>query len=192
MLPSSRFTPPPPRSPVSAVRRLDLAARATDLGELAAELVAAGELDVEQGRTRMGAIWLRFRWVRNPTVSVPREGPGAGPNSRDRATGRSPWYFGRVRRDTVIAVIRAHLPEIRQRFGVRDLSVFGSVARDESTGTSDVDVLIEFDGPTTFDGYFGLKERLEEVLGTRVDLATPAMLKPRLKVEVEREGVRVA
>jgi hypothetical protein len=40
---------PPPRSPVSAVRRLDLAARwATDLGELAAELVAEGKLDVEQ------------------------------------------------------------------------------------------------------------------------------------------------
>jgi hypothetical protein len=42
---------PPPRTPVSAVRRLDLAARwATDLGELAAELVAEGKLDVEQGR----------------------------------------------------------------------------------------------------------------------------------------------
>lgn len=42
---------PPPRSPVSAVRRLDLAARwAADLGELAAELVAEGKLAVEQGR----------------------------------------------------------------------------------------------------------------------------------------------
>jgi hypothetical protein len=42
---------PPPSSPVSAVRRLDLAARwATDLGELAAELVAEGKLEVEQGR----------------------------------------------------------------------------------------------------------------------------------------------
>lgn len=97
-----------------------------------------------------------------------------------------------MRRDTVIAAIRDHLPELRQRFSVRGVKVFGSVARDEATGTSDVDVLVEFDGPTTFDGYFGVKERLEELLGTRVDLATPAMLKPRLKVEVEREGVRVA
>ncbi len=97
-----------------------------------------------------------------------------------------------MRRDTVIAAIHAHLGELRQRFGVRDLAVFGSVARDEATGTSDVDVLVEFAGPTTFDGYFGVKERLEEILGTRVDLATPAMLKPRLKLEVEREGVRVA
>lgn len=42
---------PPPRSPVSAIRRLDLASRwAADLGELAAELVAEGKLEVEQGR----------------------------------------------------------------------------------------------------------------------------------------------
>ena len=43
---------PPPRSPVSAVRRLDLASRwAMDLGELAAELVSEGKLDVEQTRS---------------------------------------------------------------------------------------------------------------------------------------------
>jgi hypothetical protein len=43
---------PPPSSPVSAVRRLDLAARlAMDLGELAAELVTESKLEVERGRT---------------------------------------------------------------------------------------------------------------------------------------------
>jgi hypothetical protein len=43
---------PPPSSPVSAVRRLELAARlAMDLGELAAELVCEGKLEVERGRT---------------------------------------------------------------------------------------------------------------------------------------------
>jgi hypothetical protein len=44
---------PPPRDPVSAVRRLDLASRwAMDLGELAAELVAEGKLEVEAGPAR--------------------------------------------------------------------------------------------------------------------------------------------
>jgi uncharacterized protein len=97
-----------------------------------------------------------------------------------------------VRRDRVVALIGSHLLELRERFGVCQIAVFGSVARDEATEASDVDILVEFDGPTTFDGYFGVKERLEELLGARVDLATPPMLKPRLKVEVEREGVRVA
>jgi uncharacterized protein len=109
-----------------------------------------------------------------------------------RAAGRLRWYLFIVRRADAIAVIRSHLAELRQRFGVRELAVFGSVARDEATAASDVDVLVEFNGPTSFDGYFGVKERLEELLGTRVDLATPPMLKPRLKLEVEREGVRVA
>jgi uncharacterized protein len=97
-----------------------------------------------------------------------------------------------VRRDAAIAAIRAHLPELRRQFHVRDLAVFGSVARDEATAASDVDVLVQFDGPTTFDAYFGVKEELEKLLGTPVDLATPPMLKPRVKLEVDREAVRVS
>ncbi len=97
-----------------------------------------------------------------------------------------------MRRDQAIAVIHDHLPELRQRFGVRTLAVFGSVARDEATEASDVDVLVDFDRPTTMDAYFGVKEALESLLGTRVDLATRAMLKPRLKAELEREAVDVA
>jgi predicted nucleotidyltransferase len=97
-----------------------------------------------------------------------------------------------MRRDQAIAVIHDHLPELRRRFGVRGLAVFGSVARDEATEASDVDVLVDFDRPTTMDGYFGVKEALESLLGTRVDLATRAMLKPRLKAELEREAVDVA
>jgi hypothetical protein len=97
-----------------------------------------------------------------------------------------------VGRDDAIAVIRQLLPELRLRFGVRHLEVFGSVARDEATDASDVDVVAEFAGPTTFDAYFSVKEALEHALGRRVDLATPAMLKPRLRLEVERESVRVS
>ena len=97
-----------------------------------------------------------------------------------------------MHRDQAISLIRSRLQELRRAFGVRALAVFGSVARNEAGPTSDVDVLVEFDGPTTSDRYFGVKEALEELLGTRVDLATPAMLKPRLKLEVDREAVRVA
>jgi len=97
-----------------------------------------------------------------------------------------------MRRADAIAVIHDHLPELSQSFGVRKLAVFGSVARDQATGASDVDVLVEFEKPTTMDGYFGLKERLEELLGASVDLATRSMLKPRLRAVVEREAVDVA
>jgi len=97
-----------------------------------------------------------------------------------------------MRRAEVLAILHRHLPDLRRCFGVRALSVFGSVARDEASQGSDVDVVVDFEGRATFDGYFGLKEALEEILGTRVDLATREMLKPRLKLQVEREAVHVA
>jgi predicted nucleotidyltransferase len=93
-----------------------------------------------------------------------------------------------MRRAEVLAILHQHLPDLRRRFGVRALSVFGSVARDEASQRSDVDIVVDFEGRATFDGYFGLKEALEEIL----DLATREMLKPRLKLQVEREAVHVA
>ena len=97
-----------------------------------------------------------------------------------------------MRRDATIALLESALPELRQRFGVLRLVLFGSVARDEAAAASDVDVLVEFGGATSFNGYFGVKERLEELLGTHVDLATPAMLKPPLQNELERDGWAVS
>lgn len=79
-----------------------------------------------------------------------------------------------------------------QRFGVRSLSLFGSVARDEARSGSDVDVLVEFDGPTTFDGHMGLLVYLEDLLGCRVDVVTAKGLKPRLRPLIDQDLVRVA
>jgi uncharacterized protein len=74
---------------------------------------------------------------------------------------------------------------------VRALRLFGSVARGESQPQSDVDFLVEFDGPPTFRGFMGLKFALEDLLGVRVDLVTPEDLRSWLRAEIEREAVRV-
>ncbi len=95
-------------------------------------------------------------------------------------------------REEVFARLLGLLPEARRRFGVRDLSVFGSVARGEATAASDVDVLVDFEGPTTFDGYMGLKLLLEDALGTRVDLVARPALRARLRPRIEAEARRVA
>jgi predicted nucleotidyltransferase len=84
------------------------------------------------------------------------------------------------------------LPVARQRFGVRALSVFGSVARDEAKEASDVDILVDFEGPATLLGFMGLKLYLEERLGARVDLVTRPALKPVIKQRIEAEAIRVA
>ncbi|MBE7422132.1 MAG: nucleotidyltransferase family protein [Zoogloeaceae bacterium] len=95
-------------------------------------------------------------------------------------------------RSKILSVLKAHREEIMRRFAVRSLSLFGSAARDEMREDSDVDVLVEFDGPATFDGYMGLKDYLESLLGTTVDLVTRKGLKPRARRHVEQDLIHVA
>lgn len=101
-------------------------------------------------------------------------------------------YDATMRRADVIALVSAQRDEIARRFGVRSLSLFGSVARDEARPNSDVDVLVEFDGPTTFDNHMGLFVFLEDLLGCHVDVVTANGVKPRLRPLIARDLVRVA
>lgn len=95
-------------------------------------------------------------------------------------------------RDQLLSVLRAHLQDVRRQFGVKRLTLFGSAARDQMQRDSDVDILVEFQGPPTFDGYMDLKAYLEALLGTAVDLVTEDALKPRMRPLIEKDMVRVA
>ncbi len=96
-----------------------------------------------------------------------------------------------MQRDHVLSILRQHRAELDQ-FGVRTISVFGSVARDEARVDSDVDILVEFNGSVTFSKFMGLKLYLEDLLGVKVDLAVPEALKPRVRPIIEREAIHVA
>ena len=95
-----------------------------------------------------------------------------------------------MRRDEALTLLRAHTADL-SRFHVKSLALFGSVARDEAGPESDLDLLLEFEGPATFDLYMGLKLFLEDLLGW-VDLVMSKALKPRMRPYVERDAVRVA
>jgi hypothetical protein len=77
-------------------------------------------------------------------------------------------------------------------FGVTSLRLFGSASHDTAGSASDVDLLVTFDGPATFDRYMGLKLFLEDLLGRKVDLVTEEALRPELRPAIEREAIRVA
>ena len=96
-----------------------------------------------------------------------------------------------MNKNEILEILRAHRDELRKRFGVKSLAVFGSVARGEAGPDSDVDILVEFEGRATFDRYMGLKFFLEDLLGRRVDLVTRKALKPRMRPYVEREAIHV-
>lgn len=97
-----------------------------------------------------------------------------------------------MNRATIVDLLNKHRDEFLNRFGARHLALFGSAARDELRDDSDIDVLVEFDGPATFDRYMGLKVYLEDLFGAQVDLATEAMIKPRLRRHIEKDLLRVA
>lgn len=97
-----------------------------------------------------------------------------------------------MQREHVLRVLEANISEMKLRFEVQSLRIFGSVARDDATAQSDVDVLVDFGGPPTFDRYMDLKFYLEDLLETRVDLVTESGLRDRVRPHVEKEAVSVA
>ena len=87
-----------------------------------------------------------------------------------------------------IEILKEHKTEIKDRFSVRRIGIFGSYARGEEKETSDVDVLVEFEKPT-FRNFMGLVFFLEELLGREVDLVTIKGLNPYIRPHVEGEVV---
>jgi predicted nucleotidyltransferase len=98
-----------------------------------------------------------------------------------------------VTRQEVLTKLAASRPDL-DRFHVTSLSIFGSMARDEASADSDVDVLVEFD-PQAVVGLFEfvrLQRYLTQLLGRRVDLATPDALHKALRASILSEAVRAA
>src|SRR5262245_32942291 len=94
-------------------------------------------------------------------------------------------------RRAILDCLNAEAPGLRARYAVRSLAVFGSMARGDDHEDSDVDVLVTFEGPATFDNFMGLKLDLEELLGRRVDHATPKYIRPEMRAGIERDLIDV-
>ncbi len=89
-----------------------------------------------------------------------------------------------------LSLLREHEQEIRNRFGVERIGIFGSFVRGEEKPESDVDVLVEFrEGEKNFDHYIDLKFYLEDLFGRKVDLVMKGAIKPRLREPILSEVV---
>ncbi len=92
---------------------------------------------------------------------------------------------------TVIEALLEHRAVLSERFGVKDLALFGSFARNQAKDSSDVDILVNFVGPATSKAFFGVQFYLEDLLGRRVDLVTSKALRPEFRTQVAREAMYV-
>lgn len=92
--------------------------------------------------------------------------------------------------EEVFSILQVNQAGLSQR-GVKDIAVFGSVARGTAALNSDVDILVEFNRPIGLFEFVRLKMLLEEWLGRRVDLVTPDALHPALRERILSEAIYV-
>jgi predicted nucleotidyltransferase len=89
--------------------------------------------------------------------------------------------------DEIRAELRAMLPKLRRRYPVAGLGVFGSYARGEQTAESDLDLLVDFDGPIGLFEFIELEEEIGQKLGIRVEMVTRPALKPYIAESILRD-----
>jgi predicted nucleotidyltransferase len=91
---------------------------------------------------------------------------------------------------SAIKILKEHHKDLSLQ-GVRGIAIFGSVARNESKSTSDIDILIDFDPKKGLFVFVGLKNYLESILRCEVDLVTKNALHPALKSRILQEAKHV-
>jgi uncharacterized protein len=96
------------------------------------------------------------------------------------------------RRAVSLAELRAHRDQIRAiaaRYGIRDVRVFGSVARDTATDDSDLDLLVEVEPGHGYLDLTGFALDVEDLLAVFTQVATVNGLKPRLRDRILADAV---
>lgn len=84
--------------------------------------------------------------------------------------------------------IRQHMPELRERYSVASLGVFGSYVRGEQRRGSDLDLLVEFSDPNlSLLKLIEMENYLTDLLGVRVDVVEKTGLKPRIGEHILQE-----
>jgi predicted nucleotidyltransferase len=94
-------------------------------------------------------------------------------------------------RESILRSLKTLKSEVAREYSVKTIGVFGSVARDEQTERSDIDLLVEFSQPVGFVTFMRLEQFLSDRLGKKVDLVTPDALKPVIRQDVLSEVIYV-
>jgi predicted nucleotidyltransferase len=94
-----------------------------------------------------------------------------------------------VHPSTLVEAAGPVLRRLAENAGYGRLAVFGSVARGEATGDSDIDLLVEAPEGTSSFEFIRFQRLLERVLGRQIDLVDYGGLKPRLDDDIRRDAV---
>lgn len=85
--------------------------------------------------------------------------------------------------------IKQKIIPILQGYGVRKIALFGSCVRGQMRKNSDIDILVDIKADISLLDFVGLKQKIEEVLGRKVDLVEYDTLKPILRERILKQQV---
>jgi len=91
----------------------------------------------------------------------------------------------------ILDFLKKHQTELKEKFGVVKIGLFGSYARDEASPNSDIDIAVEIKSENSFRSFFSLLYFLEEGLKNKVDLGIDHSLKPTVKATVLKDIIYV-
>jgi len=89
----------------------------------------------------------------------------------------------------VLKYLKENKEYFKNKYGIKEIYLFGSVARGEDTQNSDIDLMVSFIDfkSNTFDNYYGFLEEIENKFKRKVDLAIKGAIKPRVFEYVKRD-----
>jgi len=88
-------------------------------------------------------------------------------------------------------IIKEHKEELKEKYGIKEIGVFGSYVRGEHKGKSDLDILVEFeeDAKIGLLKFVNMENYLTELIGVKVDLVEKSTLKPRIGKHILEEVI---
>ena len=95
-------------------------------------------------------------------------------------------------RAEILDFLRAHKAELKEVYGVQEIILFGSYARQTARDDSDIDIAVEIEEKKkTLTNFFGLKRHLEEKLEKRIDLGIKGTMKPIVSKAAQKDMIYV-
>ena len=93
--------------------------------------------------------------------------------------------------DEIKEIIKKHKDELKEKYSVKEIGIFGSFVRGEAKEDSDIDILVEFEKPIGLFKFLELEEYLSNLIGREVDLVSKKALKPHIGKHILEEVIKV-
>ena len=81
----------------------------------------------------------------------------------------------------IIKIMKEHKEELKKKYKIKKIKIFGSYARGEQKERSDIDIIVDFEETLTLIELIRLEEEIERILGIKVDLLTEESISPFIK-----------